>query len=84
MAEIKDGYFQKYTNLHRLASESLLSAIEHGNEAQLDEAETYAKEALTFAANLFETVLSQSFLNTVNMERLAFQAAKRYGVKYEH
>lgn len=80
---MKDGYFQKYTNLHRLASESLLSAIEHGNEAQLDESEDYAKQGLALASNLFETVLSQSFLNTVNMERLAFQAAKRYGVKYD-
>lgn len=65
-----------YTNLHRLASEAMISAIQAQDESSLDSAENYAKQALTVAKNYFEVVLSQGFLNTVAMMRIAFQAQR--------
>lgn len=70
----KPGYFQNYQKLHRLASESLMAAIEFKNLKTLDEAEQYARDALSCAHNFYEIVLSQSFLNTVEMERIVFKA----------
>jgi hypothetical protein len=70
------GYFQKYSNLHRLASESLMAAIEYDDESQLDDAMQYANDAISCSHNFFELILSKSFINTCEMLKIAFKAQR--------
>ena len=75
------GYFEIYTNLHRLASESLTSAVKYQAEDQLDKAQEYAEQALNLSANYFEQILSRGILQTIEMERIAFEAMKQYNMR---
>lgn len=69
------GYFDSFTNTHRMASEHLMSAVETGEIVVLDKAKEYGVLSVNNAGSDAETVLARGILDTIEKVREVLRGA---------